>query len=175
MSALTRMSNSDHRKVSIMPGDTVIISATPIPGNEKGVARTIDNLYRQGAEVVYGKEQGIHVSGHASQEEIKLMHRLIRPKFFMPVHGEYRHLVKHKKLAMQLGMPKENIVIAENGSVVDVTPNSIGISGKDGGLLNVEKKYSNGEDIGFVGRSKSRCTDFAMIFWRRIFFRSCVR
>ena len=147
MSALTRMSNSDHRKVSIMPGDTVIISATPIPGNEKGVARTIDNLYKQGAEVVYGKEQGIHVSGHASQEEIKLMHRLIRPKFFMPVHGEYRHLVKHKKLAMQLGMPKENIVIAENGSVVDVTPNSIGISGK----VTAGKVLIDGLGVGDVG------------------------
>ena len=132
MSALTRMSNNDHRKVSIMPGDTVIISATPIPGNEKGVARTIDNLYKQGAEVVYGREQGIHVSGHASQEEIKLMHRLIHPKFFMPVHGEYRHLVEDKKLAMQLGMPKENIVIAENGSVVDLTRDSIGSPESDG-------------------------------------------
>lgn len=81
MSALTRMSNSEHKKVSIMPGDTVIISATPIPGNERGVGHTIDNLYKLGAEVVYGRERGIHVSGHASQEEIKMMHRLIRPKF----------------------------------------------------------------------------------------------
>ena len=147
MSALTRMSNNDHRKVSIMPGDTVIISATPIPGNEKGVARTIDNLYKQGAEVVYGREQGIHVSGHASQEEIKLMHRLIHPKFFMPVHGEYRHLVKHKKLAMQLGMPKENIVIAENGSVVDLTRDSIGISGK----VTAGRVLIDGLGVGDVG------------------------
>lgn len=147
MSALTRMSNSDHRKVSIMPGDTVIISATPIPGNEKGVARTIDNLYKQGAEVIYGREQGIHVSGHASQEEIKLMHRLVHPKFFMPVHGEYRHLVKHKKLAMQLGMPKENIVIAENGSVVDLTRDSIGISGK----VTAGRVLIDGLGVGDVG------------------------
>jgi len=130
MSALTRMANSDHRKVTIMPGDTVIISATPIPGNEKGVSRTVDNLYKLGAEVIYEKEMGIHVSGHASQEEIKLMHNLVRPKFFMPVHGEYRHLVKHKKLAIDLGMPKENIIIAENGSVVDLTQKSISITGK---------------------------------------------
>ncbi len=130
MSALTRMANSDHRKVNIMPGDTVIISATPIPGNEKGVSRTVDNLYKLGAEVIYEKEMGIHVSGHASQEEIKLMHNLVRPKFFMPVHGEYRHLVKHKKLAMDLGMPKENIIIAENGSIVDLTAKSISITGK---------------------------------------------
>ena len=147
MSALTRMSNSDHRKVSIMPGDTVIISATPIPGNEKGVARTIDNLYKQGAEVIYGREQGIHVSGHASQEEIKLMHRLVHPKFFMPVHGEYRHLVKHKKLAMQLGLPKENIVIAENGSVVDLTRDSIGISGK----VTAGRVLIDGLGVGDVG------------------------
>lgn len=147
MSALTRMSNSDHRKVSIMPGDTVIISATPIPGNEKGVARTIDNLYKQGAEVIYGREQGIHVSGHASQEEIKLMHRLVHPKFFMPVHGEYRHLVKHKKLAMQLGMSKDNIVIAENGSVVDLTRDSIGISGK----VTAGRVLIDGLGVGDVG------------------------
>jgi ribonuclease J len=130
MSALTRMANSDHRKVTIMPGDTVIISATPIPGNEKGVSRTVDNLYKLAAEVIYEKEMGIHVSGHASQEEIKLMHNLVRPKFFMPVHGEYRHLVKHKKLAIDLGMPKENIIIAENGFVVDLTQKSISITGK---------------------------------------------
>lgn len=147
MSALTRMSNSEHKKVSIMPGDTVIISATPIPGNERGVGHTIDNLYKLGAEVVYGRERGIHVSGHACQEEIKMMHRLIRPKFFMPVHGEYRHLVLHKKLAMQLGMNKDNVVIAENGSVVDVTPNSIGISGH----VTAGKTLIDGLGVGDVG------------------------
>ncbi len=88
MSALTRMSQSDHRKVGIVPGDTVIISATPIPGNEKLVSRTIDNLLKLGANVVYGRENGIHVSGHASQEELKLMHNLVQPRFFIPVHGE---------------------------------------------------------------------------------------
>ncbi|MDD3396739.1 MAG: ribonuclease J, partial [Acidaminococcaceae bacterium] len=98
MSALTRIAMSDHRKVEIIPGDTVIISATPIPGNEKGVARTIDSLYKQGADVIYEKALGVHVSGHASQEEMKLMQNLVRPKFFMPVHGEYRHLMKHKQL-----------------------------------------------------------------------------
>ena len=130
MSALTRMAMSDHKKVGIVPGDTVIISATPIPGNEKGVSRTIDHLFRLGAEVIYEKSLGVHVSGHASQEEIKLMHNLVRPKFFMPVHGEYRMLVKHSKLAQSLGMPKENIVIAENGSVVEVTKDSVGINNK---------------------------------------------
>ncbi len=130
MSALTRMAMSDHKKVDIMPGDTVIISATPIPGNEKLVARTIDHLYKLGADVVYEKSNGVHVSGHASQEEIKLMHNLVRPKFFIPVHGEYRHLIKHAKLARDLGMPSENIVIAENGSIIELTKNSIAVTGK---------------------------------------------
>lgn len=147
MSALTRMAMSDHKKVDIMPGDTVIISATPIPGNEKLVARTIDHLYKLGAEVIYEKSNGVHVSGHASQEEIKLMHNLVRPKFFMPVHGEYRHLIKHAKLARDLGTPKENIVIAENGSVVELTRNSIGISGK----ITSGKVLVDGLGVGDVG------------------------
>lgn len=115
MSALTRMAMSDHKKVDIVPGDTVIISATPIPGNEKLVSRTIDHLYKLGADVIYEKSNGVHVSGHASQEEIKMMHNLVRPKFFIPVHGEYRHLIKHAQLAGSLGMPRENIVVGENG------------------------------------------------------------
>ncbi|SFL39072.1 ribonuclease J [Pelosinus propionicus] len=130
MSALTRMAMSDHRKVDIIPGDTIIISATPIPGNEKLVSRTIDYLLRQGAEVLYERTSGIHVSGHASQEELKMMHNLIRPKFFIPVHGEYRHLVKHSKLAQELGMAKDHIFIAENGQVLEFTPDKGSITGK---------------------------------------------
>jgi ribonuclease J len=130
MSALTRMAMSDHKKVEIIPGDTVIISATPIPGNEKLVSRTIDFLFRQGAEVVYESTSGIHVSGHASQEELKLMHNLIRPKFFIPVHGEYRHLIKHSKLAQSLGMAKENIFVAENGQVLEFTSEKGAVTGK---------------------------------------------
>lgn len=130
MSALTRMAMSDHKKVEIMPGDTVIISATPIPGNEKLVSRTIDYLFRQGAEVIYESASGIHVSGHASQEELKLMHNLIRPKFFIPVHGEYRHLKKHAKLAQDLGLPKENIFVAENGHILEFTPDRGAMVGK---------------------------------------------
>ncbi len=99
MSALTRMATADHRWVGIEPGDTVIISATPIPGNEKLVAKTVDLLYRQGAEVIYEKSMGVHVSGHASQEELKILLNLIRPRYFIPVHGEYKHLMKHAKLA----------------------------------------------------------------------------
>ncbi|QDR80559.1 Ribonuclease J1 [Sporomusa termitida] len=130
MSALTRMAMSDHKKVEIIPGDTVIISATPIPGNEKLVSRTIDFLFRQGAEVVYESTSGIHVSGHASQEELKLMHNLLRPKFFIPVHGEYRHLIKHSKLAQSLGMAKENIFVAENGQVLEFTADKGAVTGK---------------------------------------------
>ena len=147
MSALTRMAMNDHKKVGIMPGDTVIISATPIPGNEKLVSRTIDHLYRLGADVIYEKSNGVHVSGHASQEEIKLMHNLVRPKYFIPVHGEYRHLIKHAKLAKDLGMPSENIVIAENGSVIEITKNGIGINGK----IQSGKVLVDGLGVGDVG------------------------
>ena len=147
MSALTRMAMNDHKKVGIMPGDTVIISATPIPGNEKLVSRTINHLYKLGADVIYEKSNGVHVSGHASQEEIKLMHNLVRPKYFIPVHGEYRHLIKHAKLAKDLGMPSENIVIAENGAVIELTKNSIKVNGK----IQSGKVLVDGLGVGDVG------------------------
>lgn len=147
MSALTRMAMNDHKKVDIMPGDTVIISATPIPGNEKLVSRTIDHLYKLGADVIYEKSNGVHVSGHASQEEIKMMHNLVRPKFFMPVHGEYRHLVKHANLAKSLGMASDHIVIGENGSVIELTKNSISINGK----VPAGKVLVDGLGVGDVG------------------------
>lgn len=147
MSALTRMAMNDHKKVDIMPGDTVIISATPIPGNEKLVSRTIDHLYKLGADVIYEKSNGVHVSGHASQEELKLMHNLVRPRFFIPVHGEFRHLIKHANIARSLGMPKENIVIAENGSIIELTRNSVGIGGK----VQAGKVLVDGLGVGDVG------------------------
>ncbi len=147
MSALTRMAMSDHRKVGIVPGDTVVISANPIPGNEKFVTRTIDNLMRLGADVIYGRNQGVHVSGHASREELKLMHNLIRPKFFIPVHGEYHHLVQHAKLARELGMPKENIFISENGQVLEFTRDKGTVAGKvTAGMVMVD-----GLGVGDVG------------------------
>ncbi|MCL5780427.1 MAG: ribonuclease J [Firmicutes bacterium] len=121
MSALTRIAMNDHRQVDVMPGDTVIISATPIPGNEKLVARIIDQLFKLGAKVIYEAVSGIHVSGHPSQEELKLMINLIRPKFFIPVHGEYRMLKKHAELARELGIPAENIFVGENGQVFEFT------------------------------------------------------
>lgn len=147
MSALTRMAMNDHKKVGIMPGDTVIISATPIPGNEKLVSNTINHLYKLGAEVIYEKSNGVHVSGHASQEEIKLMHNLVRPKYFIPVHGEYRHLIKHANIAKDLGMPSENIVIAENGSVIELSKEGINIAGK----IQSGKVLVDGLGVGDVG------------------------
>lgn len=130
MSALTRMAMSSHRKVNITPMDTIIISATPIPGNERYVGKTIDLLLKLGADVVYGRSEGIHVSGHAGQDALKLMHNLIRPRYFMPVHGEYRMLVRHAKLAESLGMPKENIFLNENGGILEFTRNSAKLNGK---------------------------------------------
>lgn len=147
MSALTRMALSDHRKVSIVPGDTIIISATPIPGNEKLVSRTVDKLLKLGANVIYGRDKEIHVSGHASQEELKLMHNLVRPKFFIPVHGEYRHLVRHAKLAQELGMPKENIFISENGQILEFTREK----GAPAGKVTAGPVLVDGLGIGDVG------------------------
>ena len=147
MSALTRMAMSEHKKVEIMPGDTVLISASPIPGNEKFVARTIDHLFRQGANVIYEAISGVHVSGHASQEELKLMLNLVRPKFFIPIHGEYRHLIHHAQLAAEVGIPPENILIAENGRVLEFTKDS----GKISGRVTAGKVLVDGLGVGDVG------------------------
>jgi ribonuclease J len=119
-SALTRMANRDHRQIEIVPGDTVIMSAAAIPGNEELVARTIDNLFRLGANVLWGRESKVHVSGHASQEEQKLMLSLVRPKYFVPVHGEYRHLILHARIAQSLGIPPQNIFVVEDGEVLEL-------------------------------------------------------
>ncbi|NLM73720.1 MAG: ribonuclease J [Clostridiaceae bacterium] len=129
MSALARIASSSHKKVEIMEGDLVIISASPIPGNEKLVYKVIDDLFKQGAYVIYDSLDDIHVSGHAKQEELKLLQRLIKPKYFMPVHGEYRMLKKHAALAMSLGMDKNNIFIMQNGKVLELTSKSAAING----------------------------------------------
>ena len=125
MSALTRMAMNDHKKVNITPMDFIIISATPIPGNEKFVTRVVNELMKSGAEVVYEAMYEVHVSGHACQEELKLMQSLTKPKFFIPVHGEYKHLKKHADLALQMGMPKENVIIAEIGNVIETDGNTM--------------------------------------------------
>ncbi len=119
MSALTRMAMNDHKKVNITPMDFIIISATPIPGNEKYVTRVVNELMKSGAEVVYEAMYEVHVSGHACQEELKLMLALTRPKFFIPVHGEYKHLKKHGDLAVEMGIPRENVITAEIGNVIE--------------------------------------------------------
>ena len=116
MSALTRMAMNSHKKVVITPNDFIIISANPIPGNEKHVTRVVNELMRSGAEVIY---EDVHVSGHACQEELKLIHALTKPKFFIPVHGEYKHLVKHAQIAYSMGMPESNVIIGSIGDVIE--------------------------------------------------------
>jgi ribonuclease J len=125
MAALSRIANGEHRQIRIREGDTVVFSANPIPGNTIAVVNTIDKLMMKGAKVVYGREQGIHVSGHGCQEDQKLMLAITKPKFFLPVHGEHRMLVKHAETAQKMGIPAENMVIVENGAVVELTPDSI--------------------------------------------------
>jgi len=147
MSALTRMATSEHRKVEIVPGDTVLLAATPIPGNEKLVARTIDQLFRQGAEVIYESISGVHVSGHASQEELKLMINLVKPQFFIPIHGEYRHLIHHAKLAEEVGIKKENIFVVDNGTVIEFSNKGARIRGE----VTSGKILVDGLGVGDVG------------------------
>ncbi len=115
-----RIANKDNSQVRIIPGDTVIMSATPVPGNEALVNRTIDNLFRQGAHVIYERITPVHVHGHGSQEELKLMLNLVKPKYFMPVHGEYRHLSLHARLARNMGLPAENVFVCEDGDILDL-------------------------------------------------------
>ena len=119
MAGLARMANRDHRFVEIVPGDTVIVSASPIPGNEEYVARTVDNLFKAGANVYYHAIKRAHVSGHASQEELKLMLNLTKPRYVIPIHGEFRMLVQHGRLAAEVGLPPENILILENGQPIE--------------------------------------------------------
>ena len=124
MSALARMASSEHKKVEIKAGDLVIISAHPIPGNEKLISKVINLLFEKGARVVYNDIADIHVSGHASQEELKLINVMAKPKFFMPVHGEYRMLKRHSELAQEVGMPAENIFVMQTGQVLELDKNS---------------------------------------------------
>jgi len=152
MSALTRLSVRDHRKFRIVAGDTVVISATPIPGNEKSVYKTINNLYKLGATVIHGTDGKSHVSGHASQEELLLMLNLVRPEFFMPVHGEYRMLVHHGKLATQTGVDSQNVFVVENGDILEFTQSHGDKIGKTyGGNVLVD-----GSGVGDIGQAVLR-------------------
>lgn len=130
MAAMSRIARKEHRQVKIRDTDTVIFSANPIPGNTISVVNLIDSLMMQGAKVVYGRKEGIHVSGHGSQEDQKLMLSLTRPKFFLPVHGEHRMLIQHSKTAQSMGIPAENMVIIENGDIVELSESAIQIAGK---------------------------------------------
>ncbi len=147
MSALARMSTGEHRAVELVPGDTVILAATPVPGNEKSVHRTIDNLYRMGAHVIYQRDAGVHVSGHGSREELKLMMTLVRPKWFIPVHGEYRHLVLNAAMAEQTGVPAERVLLGENGTVFEFTTEGARIAGR----VAAGRVLVDGSGVGDVG------------------------
>ena len=146
-SALVRMANRDHRQVHIHPGDTIVISATPIPGNEAVVNRTVDNLFKQGAQVLYSKLAQVHVHGHGSQEELKLLLNLVKPKFFMPIHGEYRHLSLHAKLAQSVGIASENMFVMEDGDILELGPQTAKITGK----VSSGNVYVDGLSVGDIG------------------------
>ncbi|MXQ54949.1 ribonuclease J [Shimazuella alba] len=147
MSALTRMANASHRKIEILPGDTVVIAATPIPGNERMIGRTVDQLFRIGADVVYSATSHVHVSGHGAQEDLKLMLNLIRPKFFIPIHGEYRMLRAHAQLAESVGVKTENIFICDNGDTVEFS----GGKARYGPKISSGKVLIDGLGVGDVG------------------------
>ncbi len=144
MSALTRMAAGEFKSVKIRPNDLVILSASPIPGNEKNVYNVINALYKLGADVIYDELEKVHTSGHACQEELKLMHSLVKPKFFMPIHGEYRHLKTHKELAMTLGVDARNILLPSIGMQVELGPNSI----KEVGFVKAGQRLVDGIGIG---------------------------
>jgi ribonuclease J len=129
-SALVRMANRDHRHIEIQPGDTVVLSSSPIPGNELLINRTIDNLYRQGADVLFSRIASVHVRGHAAQEELKLMISLVKPRYFVPVHGEYRHLWMHSTIARAMGIPAENVFTLEDGDILEVDSAGARVAGR---------------------------------------------
>lgn len=147
--ALARMAEGTHRQIEVKPGDTIILSSTPIPGNEEEVSRLINKLIARGADLIYPPLATVHVSGHASQEELKLMLSLTRPKFFIPVHGELRHMHAHARLARQLGIPNENIFVVEDGAVLELTAHRVKVKKEKVQAGNV---YVHGKGVGDVGR-----------------------
>ena len=163
MSALYRMAFSIHKQVEVGPGDKVIISASAIPGNEVTVSRVINELFRKGVHVVYNKADMLHVSGHACQEELKIIHALTKPRFFIPLHGEQRMLQIHSQLAQQMGQNRNHIAIAENGSVVELTAKSL----KIGNSVPSGAVYVDGSGVGDVGvvvmRDRKRLAEDGMV------------
>jgi ribonuclease J len=149
MSALARMSAGTHKQIKIKKGDTVVLSSKFIPGNEKAIAKIINNLYRKGADVIYEKISDIHVSGHAFREELKLMIKLTRPQYFIPIHGEYRHLILHSRLAKEMGIPEKNILLAENGQIIEFDKKG----GRINGRIPTGRVLIDGKGVGDVGRS----------------------
>ncbi len=149
MSALARMSAGAHKQIKIKKGDTVILSSKFIPGNERAIAKIVNSLYRRGADVIYEKISEIHVSGHAFREELKMMINLAKPRFFIPIHGEYRHLILHSRLAGEVGIPAENILLAENGQIIEFDKNG----GRVNGSIATGRVLIDGKGIGDVGRS----------------------
>ncbi len=149
MSALARMSSGTHKQIKIKKGDTVVLSSKFIPGNEKAIAKIINNLYRKGADVIYEKISEIHVSGHAFREELKLMIKLTQPRYFIPIHGEYRHLILHSRLAKEVGLPEKNILLAENGQIIEFDKKG----GRVNGRIPTGRVLIDGKGVGDVGRS----------------------
>ena len=146
LSALTRMAMDNHKQLKIGEGDTIVLSSKFIPGNEKAISNMINHLYRRGAEVIHEKVSEVHVSGHACKEELKIMLNMVKPRFFIPVHGEYRHLVKHGKLARHVCVDEGNVVIAENGDIVELTARSCSKAGK----VDFGKVLVDGKGVGDV-------------------------
>ena len=148
MSVLARIAMDNHKHIKIEKGDTVILSARTIPGNERTISELINHLYRRGAEVLYEQVSEVHVSGHACQEELKLMMNLVKPRFFIPIHGEYRHLVKHIQLAHKVGIPEERCILADNGDVISFYSDTACISEK----VETGRVFVDGKGVGDVGR-----------------------
>jgi ribonuclease J len=146
-SALSRMANRDHRQIQIHKGDTVVLSSTTIPGNEELVSRNIDNLFSLGANVIYGPDAHVHVSGHPGREELKILMSIIRPEYLVPVHGEVRHLILHARLAESLGIPPDNILIPENGRVMEFTDSTARFDG----YVDAENVFVDGLGVGSIG------------------------
>lgn len=162
-SVLTRMAAGTHQQITVQQGDTVILSSSPIPGNEKLVSRNIDLLYEAGARVIYSRIADVHVHGHAAREELKIIHRLVRPQYFVPIHGEYRHLVMHRELALSLGMPPENAFVLTDGNVLEIDVNGAGFGKK----VSADYVYVDGLGIGdvddFVLRDRQKLADDGFI------------
>ena len=163
LSALARMARGMHKGIKIKQGDTIILSSRFIPGNERAITSIINSLYRMGADVVYEKVSDIHTSGHAKREELKLMLSLVKPKYFVPIHGEYRHLVKHAQLALDTGMPEDHVLLAENGAVISFEGNKATIKDR----VRTGRILVDGKGVGDVGemilRDRRRLSGHGMV------------